>query len=148
MPVIMVESSDPVLIHILKPFSSTELVARVRAALRKGEDPSTEPAEPYVSGDLTIDYAQRRVTLAGLALNLTAYEYDLLFELSVQAGRVVPHSQLLRRVWGLAHTGEMRAVRTLVRRLRKKLNDDADHPTYLFVERRVGYFMPEGEKSG
>ena len=86
------------------------------------------------------------VLLAGLALNLTAYEYDLLFELSVQAGRVVPHSQLLRRVWGPAHTGDMRAVRTLVRRLRKKLNDDADHPTYLFVERRVGYFMPEGEK--
>ena len=58
--------------YILKPFSPSELVARVRAALRKGEDPSAEPAEPYVSGDLTIDYAQRRVLLAGRALNLTA----------------------------------------------------------------------------
>ena len=134
--------------YILKPFSPSELVARVRAALRKGEDPPAEPAEPYVSGDLTIDYAQRRVLLAGRALDLTALEYDLLFELSAQAGRVVTHSQLLRRVWGPAHTGDMRAVRTLVRRLRKKLNEDADHPTYLFVQRRVGYFMPEGERSG
>ena len=116
--------------------------------MRKGEDPPAEPAEPYVSGDLTIDYAQRRVLLAGRALDLTALEYDLLFELSVQAGRVVTHSQLLRRVWGPAHTGDMRAVRTLVRRLRKKLNEDAADPTYLFVQRRVGYFMPEGERSG
>ena len=134
--------------YILKPFSPTELVARVRAALRKREDPSVEPARPYVSGDLTIDYAQRRVILAGRTLNLTAYEYDLLFELSVHAGRVVTYNQLLRRVWGAAHSGSLGVIRTLVRRLRQKLNDDADHPTYLFVERRVGYFMPKGQRSG
>ena len=134
--------------YILKPFSPTELVARVRAALRKGEDPSDEPAEPYVSGDLTIDYAQRRVTLAGRTLNLTAAEYDLLFELSVNAGRVVTHNQLLRRVWGPAHSGDMRVVRSLVRRLRTKLHDDGANPTYLFVERRVGYRMPKGQEPG
>ena len=134
--------------YIVKPFSPTELVARVRAALRKGEDSSTEPTEPYVLGDLTIDYAQRRVLLAGRALNLTAYEYDLLFELSVQAGRVVTYARLLRRIWGPAHSGDLRGVRTLVRRLRKKLDDDAASPTYLFVERRVGYFMPQGQGSG
>ena len=134
--------------YILKPFSPTELVARVRSALRKAEDPSDEPAEPYVSGDLTIDYAQRRVTLAGRTLNLTPHEYDLLFELSVQAGRVVTYNQLLRRVWGPAHSGDLRGVRTLVRRLRKKLNDAAANPTYLFVEQRVGYFMPKGQESG
>ena len=134
--------------YILKPFSPTELVARVWAALRKGEDPSHEPAGPYVLGDLTIDYAQRRVTLAGRALNLTAFEYDLLFELSVNAGRVVTYNQLLRRVWGPAHSADLGVVRALVRRLRKKLNDDGVHPTYLFVERRVGYFMPRGQESG
>ena len=134
--------------YILKPFSPTELVARVRAALRKGEDPSHEPAGPYVLGDLTIDYAQRRVTLAGRTLNLTAYEYDLLFELSVHAGRVVTHNQLLRRVWGPAHSGDLRVVRTLVRRLRTKLHDNGDNPTYLFVERRVGYLMPKGQDPG
>ena len=134
--------------YILKPFSPTELVARVRAALRKGKDPSDEPAGPYVLGDLTIDYAQRRVTLAGRTLNLTAYEYDLLFELSVHAGRVVTHNQLLRRVWGPAHSGDLRVVRTLVRRLRTKLHDNAANPTYLFVERRVGYLMPKGQDPG
>ena len=135
--------------YILKPFSPTELVARVRAALRRGEaGTSTEPAEPYVSGDLTINYAERRVTLAGRTLDLTAAEYDLLFELSVNAGRVVTHNQLLRRVWGPAHSGDMRVVRTLVRRLRIKLEDDAANPSYLFVERRVGYRMPKGQEPG
>ena len=134
--------------YILKPFSPTELVARVRAALRKGEDPSHEPAGPYVLGDLTIDYAQRRVTLAGRTLDLTASEYDLLFELSVNAGRVVTHNQLLRRVWGPAHSGDLRVVRALVRRLRGKLHDDAANPTYLFAERRVGYRMPKGQDPG
>ena len=135
--------------YILKPFSPTELVARVRAALRKGEaGTSTESAEPYVSGDLTIDYAERRVTLAGRTLDLTAAEYDLLFELSVNAGRVVTHNQLLRRIWGPAHSGDMRVVRTLVRRLRIKLNDNAANPTYLFVERRVGYRMPKSQEPG
>ncbi len=86
-----------------------------------------------------------RVTLAGRALNLTASEYDLLFELSVNAGRVVTYNQLLRRVWGPAHSADLGVVRALVRRLRRKLNDDGAHPAYLFVERRVGYFMPEGQ---
>ena len=135
--------------YILKPFSPTELVVRVRAALRRGEAAtSVEPAQLYVLGDLTIDYAERQVTLAGRLLNLTAAEYDLLFELSVHAGRVVTHNQLLRRVWGPAHSGDLRVVRTLVRRLRIKLKDDGANPTYLFVERRVGYFMPKGEDRG
>ena len=85
--------------YIVKPFSSTELVARVRAALRK-QAAAPAPAEPYVLGDLTIDYDRRRVMLAGRAVTLTASEYDLLFELSVNAGQVVTHDQLLRRDLG------------------------------------------------
>ena len=90
--------------YIVKPFSPTELVARVKAAIRRREDPyRIGMSEPYVYGDLTIDYAERRVTLAGRPLRLTTKEYDLLFELSVNAGRVMPHNHLLRRVW---HTGK------------------------------------------
>ena len=121
-------------------------MARVRAALRRRKAAWTEPAEPYVLWELTVDYAERRVTLDGRTLKLTAAEYALLFELSVNAGRVVSHDQLLRRIWGPAHSGDVRGIRTLVRRLRRKLEDAAANPTYLFAEPRVGYRMPKGQE--
>ena len=131
--------------YIVKPFSPTELVARVRAALRRGADPyRVERSEPYVLGDLTIDYAERQVTMAGRPVVLTTTEYELLAELSVNAGRVLTHDQLLRRVWGRTHSGDVRVIRTLLRKLRGKLGDDARKPTYIFAERRVGYRMPKG----
>ena len=128
--------------YIVKPFSPTELVARIRAALRKrdGSDP-LEPSEPYVWGDLTIDYAERRVTVAGRTLQLTATEYALLFELSVNGGRVLTHDHLLRRVWGPGKMSDVRSLRTHVRRLRRKLGEDGNNPTYIFSEPRVGYRM-------
>ena len=87
--------------YIVKPFSSTELVARVRGALRRRTSSyRSQPPEPYVFGDLTIDYAERRVTFAGHPVELRAKEYQLLYELSVNAGRVVTHDDLLRRIWG------------------------------------------------
>ena len=135
--------------YIVKPFSPTELVARVRAALRRQEDSyRVEPSEPYVLGDLTIDYAERRVTVAGRPVRLTAAEYKLLFELSVNGGRALTHDQLLRRVWGLTNSGDKRVLRTLVKKLRRKLNDDASNPTYIFAELRVGYRMPKGQEPG
>ena len=86
--------------YIVKPFSPTELVARVRAALRRqGGHDRDEPSEPYVLGGLTVDYAERLVTVAGRRVHLTATEYGLLYQLSANAGRVLTHSQLLRRVW-------------------------------------------------
>ena len=123
--------------YIVKPFSPTELVARVRAALRQRA--VAEPAEPYVLGDLMIDYAAHSVTLAGRPVQLTAIEYRLLVELAAHAGRVVTYDQLLRRVWGAEHTGDLRPMRTVVSSLRRKLGDDADQPTYLFTESRIGY---------
>ena len=135
--------------YIVKPFSPTELVARVRAALRRWADPYRgEMSEPYVLGDLTIDYAERRVTVADRLVKLTTAEYELLFELSVNAGRVLTYDQLFRRVWGLTNSGDVRVIRTLVRKLRYKLGEDARRPTYIFVERRVGYRMPKGQEPG
>ena len=135
--------------YIVKPFSPTELVARVKAALRRQVGlHRVEPSTPYVLGDLTIDYAERRVTIADQPVQLTAAEYELLFELSVNAGRVLTHDQLLRRVWGLTNSGDVRVIRTLVRRLRRKLNDNASNPTYIFAEPRVGYRMPKGQEPG
>ena len=133
--------------YVVKPFSPMELVARIKAALRKREAPEwAEPSEPFVLGELTIDYAERRVTLAGRPVQLTAIEYGLLFELSVNAGRVLTYDRLLRRVWGLRRSGDSRRVRTAAKQLRRKLGDDANNPTYILTEPRVGYRMPKGDK--
>ena len=129
--------------YVVKPFSPTELAARIRAALRKRA--ASEPSEPYVLGDLTIDYAERRVTLAGRPLPLIAMEYRLLTELSANAGRLLTYEHLLERVWGEKSSGDVRPMRTIVSKLRRKLGDDADNPTYIFTEPRVGYRMPRGE---
>ena len=130
--------------YVVKPFSPTELSARIRAALRRRA--VAEPSEPYVLGDLTVNYPQRRVTLAGQPVHLTPTEYRVLAEISANAGRLVTYERLLDRVWEKRESdGDVRPIRTIVRRLRRKLGDDADNPTYIFTEPRVGYRMPEGE---
>ena len=131
--------------YVVKPFSQTELAARIRAALRRRETP--QPTEPYVLGELTVDFAARRVTLAGQPLSLVAMEYRLLAELAANAGRVVTYDHLLERVWGKRSKGDLRPMRTIVAQLRRKLGDNADHPTYIFTELRVGYLMPRGREA-
>ncbi len=132
--------------YIVKPFSPTELVARVRAALRRfGESPAPAQREPFAAGDLTIDYAKRRVTISGSPVSLTPREFDILAEISMEAGRVVSHERLLRRVWSPGKPGNMRVLRTHMMRLRRKLGDDAANPKYILAEPRVGYRMLEGE---
>ena len=131
--------------YIVKPFSPTELVARVGAALRRWSGPNwSESAEPYVRGDLTVDYAQRLVTLAGEPLELTAKEYDLLRVLSASAGQALTHEQVLRQVWG-PDKGDMRALRGVLLRLRRKLGEDARDPAWIFSVPRVGYRMAEAD---
>ena len=102
------------------------------------------PAEtppPYRLKDLTIDYDERSVTAAGRQVQLTATEYKLILELSVNAGRVLTHRQLVDRVWGSGHAGDTQILRAFVKDIRKKLGDDARNPTYIFTLPRVGYRM-------
>ena len=128
--------------YLVKPFSPTELVARVRAALGRHEQP-----EPFVLGDLAIDYLRRRVTVGGEAVSLTATEYELLRVLSLEAGRVVTYDTLLERVWTGREGANPNRVRIFVKNLRRKLGEDAARPEYIFSERRVGYRMPDpGER--
>ena len=128
--------------YIVKPFSPTELGARIEAVLRRrASSGRTAGLEPYALGDLTINYAERLVTVAGRPVQLTATEYKLLSDLSVNAGRVLTHDQLLKRVWGPHYAGDSRLVRSFVKKLRRKLGDDASNPRYIFTEPRVGYRM-------
>ena len=120
---------------VVKPFSPTDQAARIRAALRRGAAPEwAEPSKPHVFRELTIDYAERRVTLAGRPVQLTAIEYGLLFELSANAGRVMTHDRLLQRVWGLCSSGDSRRCALAAKQLRRKLGDDAGNPTYILDE--------------
>ena len=128
--------------YIVKPFSPTELVARIKAVLRRHAATSrTRNRKPYLLGDLTIDYSEHRVTVAGRPAQLTATEYKLLCELSMNAGRALTHDHLLRRVWGPDYSGDPRLLRSFVKKRRHKLSDDADSPTYILTEPRVGYRM-------
>ena len=129
--------------YVVKPFSPTELAARIKAALRSRV--TAEPSGPYVLGDLTIDYAQRTVTLAGRRVPLTPTEYGMLAELSAHAGRVLTHAHLLDRVWHETPGASLRPMRTMVSKLRRKLGDDAANPTYIFTKPRVGFQMPKGD---
>ena len=131
--------------YLVKPFSPTELAARIRAALRKRLEPfHEEPSAPYDAGGLAIDYARCRVTLAGEEVELTATEYALLYELSVHSPRVLTHSVLLQRVWGPERVSEAWLVRDVVKRLRRKLGDPAGSPRYILTQPRVGYRMGNG----
>ena len=128
--------------YIAKPFTSFELLARVGVALRRRSVAGwREPSNPYLYGDLVIDYLEREVTVSGRPVHLTATEYKLLTELSMAGGRVLSHDQLLRLVWGPLHSSDSRIVRTYVKELRHKLGDDAVRPTYIFTESGVGYRM-------
>ena len=124
--------------YIVKPFSPTELVARVRAALRRLEEP-----EPFMLGELAIDYERRRVTVGGGTVELTPTEFELLRVLSLNAGRVVTYATLERRVWARHTDSKPDRVRIFIKTLRRKLGDDAADPAYILNERGVGYRMPE-----
>ena len=128
--------------YVVKPFSPSELAARIRAALRKRA--VSEPSEPYVLGDLVVNYADHAVTLAGRPVELMAIEYRMLAELSANGGRVVTYDHLLQRIWGERKSDDMRPMRTVVKKLHRKLGDVVDNPTYIFTEARVGYRMRGG----
>jgi two-component system KDP operon response regulator KdpE len=124
--------------YIVKPFGVDELIARIRAVLRRQGDVSS--GEPVVrSGDLEIDLARRAVNVAGRAVHLTPTEYELLRYLALHAGKPVTHSTLLRQVWGEYAVGDNYNTRYVVGQIRKKLGDDPANPRYIVSEPGVGY---------
>ena len=124
--------------YVVKPFGVDELVARIRAVLRRQGDVSS--GEPVVrTGDLEIDLARRSVTVAGRPVHLTPTEYEVLRYLALHAGKPVTHTTLLRQVWGEYAVGDNYNTRYVVGQIRKKLGDDPANPRYIVSEPGVGY---------
>ena len=129
--------------YITKPFSPTELLARIEVVLRRRVLPDQmEVRPPFLLDDLSINFAERRVIMGEAPIALSATEYKILYELATHAGMVLTHEQILQRVWGPEYGGETELVRSFIRNLRRKLGDDARDPRYIFTEPQVGYRMP------
>ena len=127
--------------YLVKPFSATELTARIQAALRKHAGPET-----FVLGDLAVHYEERRVTVGDRPVPLTATEFELLRLLTVNAGRVSTYESLIRQLWNGPDTADPDRVRTFIKQLRRKLGDDPKRPAYILNERGVGYRVPRPEQ--
>jgi two-component system, OmpR family, KDP operon response regulator KdpE len=123
--------------YVTKPFSMGELLARMRAALRRAAAPTGEPV--FNTGELTVDIARRLVTVSEREVQLTPTEYDLLRALVTYAGKVLTHRQLLRQVWGAGYEGETHLLRVNMSNLRHKLEPDVTRPHYILTEPGVGY---------
>jgi len=129
--------------YLTKPFSVGELLARLRAALRRASQPQGEPV--FTSGDLKVDLARRLVTVAGREAQLTPNEYDLLRVLVAHAGKVLTHRHLLREVWGTAYEQEFHILHVNISNLRRKIEPDPARPQFIITEPGVGYRLRTSE---
>lgn len=127
--------------YVPKPFSSNELVARVRAVLRRTKLWDERPEPAFHLHELVIDFARHKVTLGGQEVNLTATEYRVLSYMARGADRVVTTDQILGEVWGREYLGENHLLQVIIARLRQKLGDDARHPKYITTKPGIGYTM-------
>ena len=129
--------------YIVKPFSATELIARIKSTLRRqsAQVRDTEVINGYTLANVSVNYDARTLTVSGSQVPLTATEYKLLHELSRNAGRILTQDELLHRVWGPEYTGEPQLLRSYVKSLRQKLGDNARRPSYIFTEHGIGYRM-------
>lgn len=123
--------------YLTKPFGVGELLARLRATLRRTSQPQGGPV--FASGDLKVDLARRLVTVAGREVQLTPNEYDLLRILVANAGKVLTHRQLLREVWGTAYEQEFHILHVNISNLRRKIEPDPARPQFIITEPGVGY---------
>lgn len=129
--------------YVTKPFAPAELLARLRALVRRRSD--REPPLILTHGQLAVDLAARTVTIAGTPLRLTRKEFDVLALLARNAGRLLTHQEMLRTVWGPAHLGDSHYLRIAVGHLREKLGDDAAAPRLIFTEPGIGYRFASAE---
>jgi len=128
--------------YITKPFQLRELIARIRAAVRRNSIVE-EQNKQILIGDVRLDIERHLVQKKGRRVHLTPKQFDLLHYLMANAGRPVPHAKLLRTVWGPEYGNELEYLRTFVRQVRMKIEDDPANPTYLLTESHIGYRFSE-----
>jgi two-component system KDP operon response regulator KdpE len=131
--------------YVTKPFSTRELIARIRAAVRRVQAPVRAEDAPIEIGEIRLVPVQRIVTKSGQAVHLTRKEYEILQYLMSNAGRVVTYAKLLSSVWGAEYREEVEYLRTFVRQLRKKIEDDPSNPRYLLTDVYVGYRFADAQ---
>ena len=129
--------------YVTKPFSANELVARVKAVLRRTRLWDEHPEPAFSFQDLVIDFVRHRVTAGSQEVNLTATEYRLLAYLVHNAGRVLTPDQIMEAVWGEEYIGEAHLLQVNMARLRQKLKDDARNPKYILTKSGIGYMMQQ-----
>ena len=127
--------------YVTKPFSHLELLARVRAVLRRAQSLPLAQEHPFTSGDIHLGFARRELSVRGHPVPLTGTEYRLLYHLVRNAGRVMTHEALLARVWGREYTDEISYLKSYISRLRNKLESDPHNPEYILTEYGVGYWF-------
>ena len=131
--------------YVTKPFSTRELIARIRAAVRRVRAPIRAEDAPIEIGEIRLDPVKRLVMRRGQAVHLTRKEFDILHCLMSRAGRVVTYAKLLTAVWGADCREEVEYLRTFVRQLRKKIEDDPSNPVYLLTDVYVGYRFADAQ---
>jgi two-component system KDP operon response regulator KdpE len=131
--------------YVTKPFSTRELIARIRAAVRRVKAPLRADDAPIEIGEIRLEPVRRLVTRRGQAVHLTRKEFDILHCLMSRAGRVVTYAKLLTAVWGADCREEVEYLRTFVRQLRKKIEDDPSNPLYLLTDVYVGYRFADAQ---
>lgn len=134
--------------YVTKPFSTRELLARVKANLRRQSGPSTEKEEnnEVVVGALTINPSSYTVTKNDQPIELTHREFELLHYLAKNMGQVITREHLLQTVWGYDYFGDVRTVDVTIRRLREKIEDNPSHPLFIATRRGVGYYLRDPEQ--
>ncbi|MEA2702236.1 MAG: two-component system, OmpR family, alkaline phosphatase synthesis response regulator PhoP [Actinomycetota bacterium] len=130
--------------YLVKPFSPRELVARVRAVLRRTDGRPADDDAPFTVGEIVVDPSRRRITVAGRAVELTATEFELVAHMARQPGRVFTRAQLLDVIHGIAVESYERAVDAHVKNIRRKLEPEPHRPRYLLTVHGVGYRFAEG----
>jgi len=135
--------------YLTKPFSAKELVARVKAVLRRTQRPEETITATFTCGELQVNFARRTVKMRGEEVALTRTEYALLRQLALNANKVMLHQDLLTSVWGTEYRDDVDYLRAYVHYLRRKLEDDTSNPQYILTSPGVGYLLacPEGEKT-
>ena len=134
--------------YLTKPFGIAELLARVKTALRHFKGSRVSPSKAtFVSGDLEINFAMRRVTVGNKEVTLTPTEYAVLQHLALNSDKVLTHRMILQSVWGNEYSSEKEYLRVFIRRLRQKIESDSQNPRYLITVTGVGYYINSEQRT-